>query len=252
MKITDRSAQNKWLTDYMQPTHNKLRLFAFPYSGAGTVIYHSWAQYFNQHEIDLIGIQLPGREKRFSEEAITNLPYLVEELLEIIHPLTDVPFAFFGHSMGGLVAFELSRSLRNNAALLPQHLFISGFRSPDMPNPNQELHQLNNIMLLKKVAEYGGTPIAILENSELMALLLPIIRADFKLFETYQYYEDTPLNCPITTFSGKMDSIVKPDYMKNWARQTSARLEHVTYEGKHFFINENKSSIINKIVSQLK
>ena len=153
-----KNLENPWLTNFNLETKNKMRLFSFSYSGAGAGVYLQWAKLFQEYEIDLIAIQLPGREQRIREKKITSLPELIQHLLVAIYPLTDTPFAFFGHSLGGLVAFELSRKLAEEKNVTPQHLFISGFRSPDMPNPNQELHQLADNSLLEKIAEYGGTP----------------------------------------------------------------------------------------------
>lgn len=252
MKSNEENLQKKWLTNFNQSEKNKTRLFAFPYSGSGAIAYHSWAPYFSQYEIDLIGIQLPGRENRRNEKLITNLTELTDLLFEIISPMANIPFAFLGHSMGGLIAFELTQKLQNSKLPLPQHLFISGLRTPDMPNPNPELHQLSDSKLLKKIAEYGGTPSAILNNIELMALLLPIIRADFELFETYRYKASEPLRCPITLFSGSEDNIVRPAYLKNWETHTTKVLNQAIYSGNHFFIQENKHGIIDKIAKTLK
>ncbi|MGB1009785.1 MAG: thioesterase II family protein [Thiolinea sp.] len=244
-------SDNPWLTNFNLKPHNRIRLFALPYSGAGAGMYFSWSKHFHANGIDLIAIQPPGREQRIHEKPITHLPDLVGEILNSIYPLTDQDFAFFGHSLGGLIAFELTQKLIKEGKKIPKHLFVSAFRSPDIPNPNPELHQLNDSVFLKKIAEYGGTPDTILKNNELMALLLPILRADFKLLETYRYQPTKPMSCPITLFNGEKDAIVKPVHMSNWRHHTNTRFRKVVFPGNHFFINDNRKEIISEITNQL-
>lgn len=241
-----------WFTNYGLSQNGHSRVFAFPFSGAGAVIYQSWAKQFEQEDIELLGIQLPGRENRYKEKLQVDLRPLVTQLTSEIIPLLDKPFIFIGHSLGALVAFEVCRELRKHGQPLPLQLFISAFRSPCMANPNPELHNLSDQQLIQRIREYGGTPEAILSSPELMALFIPIIRADFKLFETYQYTEDEPLDCPIATFSASDDSIVKPEYMSNWQKQSTQPVQQKLLSGGHFFLDKNKQTVINQLMKALK
>jgi surfactin synthase thioesterase subunit len=240
-----------WFTDFGQSHNKAARIFAFPYSGAGTVVYQSWVKEFAQKDISLLGVQLPGRENRYKETLMTDLRTLINQLTDEIQPLTDKPFVFFGHSLGGLIAFELCRELRRRNQSLPAHLFISAFRTPDMPNPNPELHNLNDQQLIQKIREYGGTPESILSSVELMALFTPILKADFKLFETYEHQREAPLACPVTTFCGRADNIVKPEYMKNWSQQSASLVKHHLLPGAHFFLDQCKQAILEQITAAL-
>jgi medium-chain acyl-[acyl-carrier-protein] hydrolase len=146
-----------WFTHYNQPMKNQARLFAFPYSCAGISAYHQWSEGFSQQGIDFIGVQLPGRENRLSDNPISQLPLLIDNLLSAMTPLTDKPFVFFGHSLGALVAFELCRALRKKGLNLPLHLFVSAFRPPSRPNPNKVLHQLTRNDFIDGIRAYGNT-----------------------------------------------------------------------------------------------
>lgn len=178
---------------------------------------------------------------------MADLALLLASLLPAITPLLDKPFVFFGHSMGALMAFELCRSLRKQGLPLPQHLFVSAFRAPDMPNPNRELHRLSDQGIIDSLRQYGGTPEAVLSNKELMAMFLPVLRADFALHENYRYLPEAPLPCPMTALSGISDTIIRPDYMFNWQRQTAAGFEQVQYEGDHFFLHKHMNAIQQRL-----
>ena len=236
---------------YNRPLKNQARVFLFPHSGAGASAYNQWPEYFEQSGIDLISVQLPGRENRFGDKAISHLPLLIDNLLSAITPLTDKPFIFFGHSLGALIAFELCRALRRKGLPLPSQLFASAFHPPKLPNPNKELHQLSQRSFIDGIREYGNTPDKVLSNEMLMDILLPMLRADFSLHETYQYREELPLSCPITIFKGSNDTFAKPEDMHHWHQETSASYEEIEYKGQHFFINEHRQSISQRLVNSL-
>jgi surfactin synthase thioesterase subunit len=238
-----------WFTSYNQPMKNQARVFAFPYSGAGASAYHQWAGYFSQRKIDFIGIQLPSRESRLSEEPLSHLPFLIDTLASEIIPFLNKPFVFFGHSLGALIAFELCRALRKKGVALPTHLFLSAFHPPSQPNPNKALHQLTDNEFIEGIRAYGNTPEKVLSNTLLMELLLPMLRADFALHETYHYKKEAPLSCPITVFKGHHDSFAKAKDMSGWQLQTQSHYEEIEYAGDHFFLNDYRESISQKLIN---
>lgn len=202
--------------------------------------YSSWAQCFRGSSIEFIGVQLPGRETRVREQPTAQLSSLLESLLPAIAPLLDQSFLFLGHSLGALIAFELCRLLRRHGLPLPQQLFVSAFRSPELANPNRELHRLSDAEMIDSLREYGGTTEEVLANEELLKLFLPLLRADFSLDETYRYQQEIPLACPITAFAGTEDEIVKPLHMLNWQQQTDAKFQKIKYPGDHFFLYQDQ------------
>lgn len=249
----DRVSLAPWFTDYRLPQQGQARVFMFPYSGAGSLAYFPWAKAWRERgtAVDFLGVQLPGRESRQREACITAMPVLVEQLLQAMMPLLDKPFVFFGHSLGALVAFEVCRGLRQPGLPLPQHLFVSAFPAPDLPNPNSPMSQLSEADLIARLRHYGGTPEAVLENADLRELLLPIVRADFTLHETYQYRDAVPLPCPLTALTGADDTFVTPAYMADWHKQTSEVFEQVVYPGGHFFLHEQMVDISRRLQSAL-
>lgn len=238
---------NPWFSTYNLPQQGQQRVFAFPYSGAGASIFYQWARDFHANGIDFLGVQPPGRENRLREQTFHAMQPLLEALLPAITPLLDKPFVLFGHSLGALVGFNLCRALHQQGLPLPQTLFISAFRSPELPNPNRELHRLPEADLLEGLRDYAGTPEEILTNREIMAFLLPLLRADFSLHETWRYQPAAPLPCPITILSGDQDHIARPESMLNWVEQTSGGFQHRQYAGDHFFLNTHRSEIIRQL-----
>lgn len=236
-----------WFTSYGAALEGKARIFALPYSGAGASAYYPWSK--KTRDMDFLGVQLPGRENRFNEELITHLPTLLNNIITEIKPLINKPYVLFGHSMGGLIAFELAKLIREQALPLPEHLYISAFRAPNMPNFNRAMHNLSDEDFVSELSTYGGLPSEIISNTELLDFFLPILRADFLLTEFYEYKESQPLSIPITTFSGKNDCIVKSGNMSDWRYQTNKSFRHIEYDGDHFFVNNHMESIINEFRS---
>lgn len=236
-----------WFNTYGLPQQGQARIFAFPYSGAGASVFYQWSEHCQSGDADFIGVQLPGRENRLSEKPFSDLAFLIEQLVPAIKPWLDKPFVFFGHSFGALIVFELCRALRRQGLPLPKHLFISAFRSPERPNPNRALHALPKAEIIKELRAYAGTPEEVLADSQLMDLFLPLLRADFSVHETYQYQAEAPLSCPISTFSGANDSIVKSESMMYWQQHTTNRFHHRQYPGNHFFVNQQYESVIKQL-----
>jgi surfactin synthase thioesterase subunit len=247
MIINATRPQSPWFSSYRLPGQGQARIFAFPYSGAGSLAYYQWAGLFRDSPFDFIGVQLPGRENRLRETPFTDLPSLLDDFLLAITPLLDKPFVFFGHSLGALIAFELCRSLRRRGLPLPRHLFVSAFRAPDLPNPNRELRHLEDAGFIDGIRAYGGTPEEVFADQQLRDMLLPILRADFSLYETYAYREEAPLPCPLTALTGSADAFVAPEDMLDWRRQTAMEFQQIQYAGDHFFLHEHRADISRRL-----
>ncbi|MCJ8281854.1 MAG: thioesterase II family protein [Rivularia sp. ALOHA_DT_140] len=221
----------------------KLRLFCFHHAGGGTLIFRNWAEeLFPIVEVYLI--QLPGRERRLSEPAFTQIEPLIEELKSAILPYLNQPFAFFGYSMGSLIAFELTRYLRRNYQLCPKHLFVCAYRAPQLPKTKPPIHNLPDTEFIEELRNLNGTPEEILANDELMGLLIPTIRADFTVIETYNYYDEPPLNSPITAFGGLEDTEATREELAAWSSQTNENFRLHMLPGDHFFINSARSQLL--------
>lgn len=175
-----------------------------------------------------------------AEPPFTRLEPLVQALAESLRPYLDKPFACFGHSLGGLIAFELARWLRHLYLPQPVHLWVSAARAPHRPDTDPPIHALPDCDLMAKLRDYSGTPAPVLENAELMDLLLPTLRADFAVLETYRYRPEVALPCPITAFWGDQDTIVSPAEIAPWEIHTQAAFSLIPIPGDHFYIHQPK------------
>jgi medium-chain acyl-[acyl-carrier-protein] hydrolase len=242
---------SRWL---LYPKPNKgaaLRLFCFHYAGGSAQAFQSWsAELPSRVELGLV--QLPGRGARIGEPRITNLLPLSRMIARELSRHLDKPFAFFGHSLGAMLCFEVARALREEAQPEPAHLFLSAAEAPHRRNREETLSTLPKAQLLKKLHEFNGTPVEALCNEELMDLLLPTIRADFTLCETYQYSEETPLSCPLTIYGGIDDAEVDRERIAAWSELVRGATNIRMFPGGHFFIHTSKSLFLPAFAADLR
>lgn len=247
--IANTSAAGSWFVCSKPNPSVPLRMFCFPYAGGGMTIFRTWPRGFeNFAEIYLA--QLPGRDSRLREAPFTQLPRLVTEMVQTIGPYLDKPFVFFGHSMGAILSFELARRLRQEKGVEPLHLFVSGRPAPQIRRRDPCSYDLPEPEFVSELLKLNGTPREVLENAELRQLVVPLLRADFSVCQTYQYVPEQPLNCPITVFGGLQDSISHED-LKGWQEQTSAAFKLSMFPGDHFFINTAQPSLLRLITKQM-
>ena len=230
-------AVDRWIPFRKPDPQSRLRLFCLPYAGAGALIFHKWSDALPR-DIEVCPIQLPGRGTRLTEPPFTKLPGLIEALARVLVPLLDKPFAFFGHSLGALIGFELARQIRRQHGLHPVRLFVSAGRAPQIPHRTQPIHTLPDNEFLTELRRLNGTPRELLDHEELMEVMLPIVRADFALYETYLYSAEPPLNCPISAFGGLQDRRISASDLEAWRSQTSASFSLRMFPGDHFFLKE--------------
>lgn len=235
------STKDKWVVRYSKENSVKSRLFCFPYAGGNAGMYKHWMQHFEETEI--IAIQLPGRSNRFSEASIDNLDTCVFEVLNSLKYLLDKPFAFFGHSLGAIIAYEVLRKIPEEQYKNCLQLFVSGRIAPDLKSPNPKISYLPNDQFKKVLKEYEGTDIELLKNDDLMDVLIPMLRSDFRMIETYHHHHSTPLKTSITALSGKDDLFVDFDAVSEWQRFSEKPLAHHSFDGNHFFVDKNRVEI---------
>jgi medium-chain acyl-[acyl-carrier-protein] hydrolase len=243
-------ATSSWFFHYASVRQPRLRLFCFPYAGGSARIFRSWPPFLDS-SIELCVCQFPGREHRFSETAISDFPLLLTSLVSALRLSLDLPYACFGHSLGALVMFELTHQLRLQECRLPIALFPSGCRAPHLPNPHSPIHALPDEAFFAELVRLKGTPHEVLEHTELMHLMLPMLRADFTLAETYVYREQLPLTCPISVFGGRDDHEVQQSSLYAWMKQTTGSFRARFYEGDHFFLHEAIPTIVQAINEDL-
>ena len=245
------SKQNKLLVTLNKPLNTGLRLFCFPYAGRGASVFADWSNYLPKG-IELIAIQLPGRETRINELPFQSLSEMVDQIADEISGDAVLPYAFFGYSMGALVGFEVIRRLRQLKIQQPVRLFVCCFRAPQLKDRDPPIHLLPKPELIREIKRLGGTPDEVFDYPELVELLIPIIRRDIQICETYEYKIQEPLDCPISAYGGLQDKKLNETEIKNWAAQTSSSFETKMFRGDHFFLKEEKRALLETISNKLK
>lgn len=230
------------------------RLLCYPYAGGGAGVYRGWDAPAADR-LAIVAGQLPGRERRYREPLHRRMEPLVEGLVDDLvaggGAVFDGPYAVFGHSMGGLVAFELARTVRRRGLPGPVLVVASGVEAPDWPPSEPPLHLLDDAAFTERIREMGGTPQEVLDNPELMRVVLPILRADCEVCETYAPAAEPPLDCPILAFDGDRDDLTDTDGVEHWRHHTSGRFRRVTYEGEHFFFRDHRDALLAEIAREI-
>lgn len=226
----------------------RIRLFCFPYAGGSSLIFRDWPDNLSE-EVDVCLPQLPGRGNRIQEPAHTRLETLVQDISKAIIPYLNKPFAFFGHSMGALVSFELARYLRRMQAPIPAQLFVSGRSAPHIADADPPTYDLPEAEFVETIRSLNGTPREVLEHPELMRLMIPLLRADFSVCQTYSYTVEHPLDCPITALGGLQDNEVARENLDAWGEHTTSDFKLEMLPGDHFFLNSCQTQVL-RIVSQ--
>ena len=241
--MTSNHTAAPWFTSQRPNPRARIRLFCFPYAGGGPAIYRLWPQSLPSL-VEVCVAQLPGRGTRLRDQPFTSLDTLIEAAAEAIAPLLDKPFALFGHSMGAMISFELARRLREQGRPQPAHLFVSGRQAPQLPKQDPISHNLPEADLRRELLRLNGTPKEVLEHPELMELMLPLLRADFSVVETYVYRPGVPLDCPLTAFGGLRDSEVSREQLDAWREQTTGEFALRMLPGDHFFLNDAQAQTL--------
>ncbi|HEX7239288.1 MAG TPA: thioesterase domain-containing protein [Longimicrobiaceae bacterium] len=248
--MTRPSAPDPWVLRRPPNPGARLRLFCFPYAGGGASIYRSWGQSLPP-EVDVCPVQLPGRESRMREAPFDRVAPLVEMLADALAPHMDLPFAFYGYSNGALIGFELARELRRRGRRGPVHLFVAACPAPHLPDKDPPVHALPEDELIQEFRRLGGTPEEILQNTELMKLLVPLLRADSAIHETYVHAAEEPLDVPVTATGGVNDPKADREEMEAWKLHTSGGFQVRMMAGDHFFIHSAQAMVLRDLAQDL-
>jgi medium-chain acyl-[acyl-carrier-protein] hydrolase len=241
---------NSWVICPQPNPQAALRLFCFPYAGGSSLVFRTWSDSLPT-TVEVSAIELPGRGRQIQLAPFNKIEPLVDAIASQIQPYLDKPFAFFGHSMGGLVSFELARLLRKKHGISPVNLFVSGRRAPQITNSKPPIYNLPEPAFIDELRHLNGTPKTVLENAELMQLFLPILRADFAVLETYVYTPEPPLECPITVLGGLQDLEVSCDQLQAWQNQTTGAFSLHTFPGDHFFLHSAQNLVLESLAKYL-
>ncbi|OON72759.1 thioesterase II family protein [Streptomyces tsukubensis] len=228
----------RWFAPQAAAPDTAARLFCLPHAGAGASAYREWQPKVGPG-VEVVPVQLPGREARFAEPLITSAGGVAKELAEpLVERSGGKPFALFGHSMGALLAYELTHELVL-AGCPPVHLVVSGCTAPHLPSSagREVVHQLPDARLVRHIEALRGTPGEVLDQPELLELLLPVVRADYQLYETYRFVDRLPLPVPVTALRGTEDPETTESGLRAWDGLTTAPFQAVAFPGGHFYLN---------------
>lgn len=229
-------SNSKWFS--VRPARGvaALRLFCFPHVGGGASVFNQWQPAWIPGNVELWTVRLPGREQRLSEKPFRRMTPLVDALYEAMATQLSGRYAFYGHSLGAVVAFEVARKIERQGGQGPIRLLVSAHSAPQVGLSRPPFHTLPDKEFVDGLRRLAGTPQEALENEDLMGLMMVSLRADFEVDETYSYEAGKPLECPISAFGGMDDADVSQADLEAWRIQTSQQFSLQMMEGDHFFI----------------
>lgn len=231
-------------------TAPRRRLFCMPYAGAGVAPYRLWHRTLPD-DIEVLAVQLPGRESRLREAPLPSIAAMVDAVRPAVEAASDLPYAIFGHSMGALVAFELAAALELRDIRPPSHLFVSARRSPEELDTRTPIHALPEREFLDEMqARYGAVPDAVRSERELLDLLLPVVRADICAVETYAMNPETKVSCPVDVYGGVDDTHPTPAQLPRWERVAVQPVRVRLFGGDHFFLNTQRDALTADIAAR--
>ena len=222
-----------------------LRLICFPYAGGSASIYPNWGKLLSD-DIEIIAAQPPGRSLRLGEDAHTDMADIIDEFMESAELFDNKPYIFFGHSLGSRIAFALELRIQSKNLPLPLHIIASGSCAPHLPFDGKITYNLPCDEFKGRLKDLNGTPKEILQNQDFMNMLIPLLRADFKIAETYQS-EKIAINCPMTILGGTEDTDISLEKLHAWGELSIFPVNISVITGDHFFINTNTAAVIDEV-----
>lgn len=239
-----------WFPYNQMRSSSQFRLFCFPHSGGVASIFRSWQSCFPS-SYEICPIQLPGRENRFAEPLLHSVSDVIQSLYPAIQPFLDIPFALFGHSLGAILAFELIKKIRKEGASHSSAtLFVSACSAPHHLSDKSQLHKMPDAEFLRELEGYKAMPRQLLESPEAIKVLLPRLKADFTIFETYRNIENPDLvDVPLVAFGSEEDELVPLDHLKAWEKHSLNFIKVELLSGGHFYYLQKLPDLAQRIVA---
>ncbi|MER6015678.1 thioesterase II family protein [Streptomyces bluensis] len=240
-----------WFRRFGPAPQGGARLVCFPHAGASATAYLGLSRSLADcRGLDVLAVQYPGRQDRRQEEPARGIDELAETIADEFAPFADHPYSFFGHSMGAVVAYETTRRLLRRRLPGPERLFLSGRGAPG-PRPSPHDRLSGDAEVLAAVRRLGGTGSALLDDPELLAMVLPALRADYGALARYTADAAEPLPIPVTALVGDGDPVVPVDEAAAWGARTSGDFTLKVFSGGHFYLDTNVAEVAAVISSSL-
>ncbi|QTD96527.1 thioesterase II family protein [Streptomyces cyanogenus] len=249
--MADRSgaAHRSWLRGFHQPTPGAPRLLCLPHAGGSASFYFPFSKALSP-AVDVRAVQYPGRQDRHSEPLLDSVQELAQGVFHALDERDGTPLALFGHSMGAMVGFELARLLEA-AGRPPAVFFVSGRRGPSVER-TETVHQGDDARLIEEVTKLDGTHAALLQDEEMLRMILPVLRADYRAVETYRHTPGPRLSCPVVALTGDADPRVTPEEARTWSQETDGPFELHVYPGGHFYLVAQQQAVLSRIEATLR
>ncbi|MFI9201285.1 thioesterase II family protein [Streptomyces sp. NPDC053048] len=239
-----------WIRRFHPRPDSEVRLVCLPHAG-GAASYFFPVSKAMPAFADVLCVQYPGRQDRRTEPLIDNIPDLADRVFAALLPWADKPLAFLGHSMGASVAFEVARRFEREKGVVAAGLFASGRRAPSA-HRDERMHLLDDRGLVAEVDSLSGTVSGLLDDEEVLRMVLPAIRSDYRAAETYVYEPGESLRCPVLALIGDNDPKVTEEEARAWARHTEGSFELKVFPGGHFFLADHQQAVIGEIAAWLR
>lgn len=243
------AANRTWIRRFHPSPDAPVRLVCFPHAGGAASFFFPFSQALRTH-VEVLCVQYPGRHERRREPLLGDIGELADGVAAALDQWRDERLAFFGHSMGAVIAYEVARRMLRENAAVPVHLFASGRRAPST-HREETVHDRGDEALLADVRALEGTDSELLADDELLRMALPVLRSDYRAVETYRWLPGPPLTCPVTVLNGDGDPKVTGEEARAWRTHTSGPCEVLTYGGGHFFLAERWPEIAGLVRERL-
>ena len=240
------ASTNPWFPTRQPNPNARLRVFCFPFAGGGASVYNGWGAALPAG-VELVSVQLPGRERRIMEKPFRQIPSLLDALEPVLAPLLDKPFVFFGYSMGTRVALALTQRWQSRGAPLPLGMVVAAAGAPHRARESRD--ELDDAAFIELLRKYEGTPAEVFAHKELLEMVMPMLRADFSIADSV--LPALPVRCPITAFGSHTDSHVPMPELERWSELTTSDFRSRHFPGTHFFLRTAREQLLAALREEL-
>ena len=240
---------DQWVRRFRPAPDSQVRLVCLPHAGGSASFFYPMAGDLAP-AVEVLAIQYPGRQERRHEPGVDSIPDLADQIFDALRHTDDRPLALFGHSMGAVLGYEVALRARDAGLPSPAHLFASGRRAPSRYR-DERVHQASDAQLVSELRKLNGTHAAMLADPEVLEMIMPAIRSDYRAIETYRHDPDRKLDCPVTVLTGDSDPRVSIDEARAWDEHTTGPTDLHVLPGGHFFLIDNKAQVIDILLQKL-